>query len=158
VVSTTTTTTTVVTSTSEANTTTTSEDSNVVTTVEEAEAILRELWFGWFEGIYNQDEDRIKQVVGTQAMLDAAGAQFGVMEFAAAPDPALILLSDLEILRADQICLALWAGVSASFRPGATEGVQILRWASDRWIFAGFWTHRDDLWEADCDSQLDASF
>jgi hypothetical protein len=27
-----------------------------VETVEQAEAILRELWFGWFEGIYNEDE------------------------------------------------------------------------------------------------------
>ncbi|MGH8950519.1 MAG: hypothetical protein ACRDX9_03750, partial [Acidimicrobiia bacterium] len=61
-----TTTTTQVTTTTSAATTTT-DGSHVVTTVEEAEAILRDLWFGWFEGIYNQDEDRIREVVGTQA-------------------------------------------------------------------------------------------
>lgn len=157
-VETTTTTTTVATSTTAAGTTTTSNGSLVVTTVEEAEAILRELWFGWFEGIYNQDEDRIKEVVGTQAQLQAARNQFDRMEFGATPEPALITFSDLELLRADESCVAMWAEVSASFRPGATEGVQVLRRADDRWVFAGFWTHRDDLWEADCDSQLDASF
>ena len=39
-------------------TTTTVAESHVVETVAEAEEILRNLWFGWFEGIYNQDEDR----------------------------------------------------------------------------------------------------
>ena len=62
--------------------TTTTLESHVVTTVEEAEVILRELWFGWFEGIYNQDEDRIRDVVGSPTALDNALAQFGVMEFA----------------------------------------------------------------------------
>ena len=51
--------------------TTTTADSHVVETVEEAEEILRRLWFGWFEGIYNQDEDRIREVVATQRFLDA---------------------------------------------------------------------------------------
>ena len=76
-----TTTTTLVTTTTAAPTTSTTEVTHVVATVEEAEEILRTLWFGWFEGIYNQDENRIREVVGTQAMLDAARAQFGVMEF-----------------------------------------------------------------------------
>ena len=67
-----TTTTTLVTTTSAPPTTSTTEDTHIVATVGEAEEILRALWFGWFEGIYNQDEDRIREVVGTQAMLDAA--------------------------------------------------------------------------------------
>src|SRR3990172_2759115 len=48
-------------------TTSTTAESHVVTTVEEAEAVLRQLWLGWFEGIYNQDEERIREVVATQA-------------------------------------------------------------------------------------------
>ncbi|HSO50551.1 MAG TPA: hypothetical protein VLS86_08385 [Acidimicrobiia bacterium] len=138
--------------------TTTTSAGHVVTSVEEAEAILRQLWFGWFEGIYNQDEERIREVVGTQAMLDSARSQFGVMEFQAAPDPTSIAISDLEILRSDQGCLALWAGLSASFRPGASEGVQVLRLFDDRWVFVGLWTYKEDLWEADCESQLESSF
>ena len=46
--------------------TSTTTAAHVVTTVEEAEAILADLWFGWFEGIYNQDEARIREVVGSQ--------------------------------------------------------------------------------------------
>ncbi len=53
------------------STTETASESHVVETVEEAEEILRELWFGWFEGIYNQDEDRIREVVATEEFLSA---------------------------------------------------------------------------------------
>ena len=77
----TTTTTLVMTTTTAPPTTSTTEVTHIVATVGEAEEILRALWFGWFEGIYNEDEDRIREVVGTQAMLDAARSQFGVMEF-----------------------------------------------------------------------------
>ncbi len=66
--------------------------------VGEAEEILQTLWFGWFEGIYNQDEDRIREVVGTQAMLDAARSQFGVMEFEAAPTTEGVQFETSEIL------------------------------------------------------------
>ncbi len=45
------------------STTSTDADSHVVETVAEAEEILRQLWFGWFEGIYNEDVDRIREVV-----------------------------------------------------------------------------------------------
>jgi hypothetical protein len=129
--------------------------SHVVATAEEAEEILRNLWFGWFEGIYNQDEARIREVVGTQAMLDAAVAQFGVMEFVASPTPEAIVLGGLEILRSDTVCLATWASVTASFRSGSTEGVQVMRNTDGQWVVVGFWTHRNDLWEADCELPLD---
>jgi hypothetical protein len=135
--------------------TTTTEDTHVVTTVEEAEEVLRALWFGWFEGIYNQDENRIREVVGTEAMLEAGRSQFGVMEFSAVPRSESITVSDVEILRTDQGCLALWAVTTATFRPGVSEGVQILRRSGDRWVFVGSWVHRDDLWEADCESELE---
>ncbi|HEU4916491.1 MAG TPA: hypothetical protein VFV13_07995 [Acidimicrobiia bacterium] len=135
--------------------TTSTVGTHVVATVAEAEEILRSLWFGWFEGIYNQDEARIREVVGTQAMLEAARSQFGVMEFTAPPQSEAITSSEVEILRSDAECLATWASVSASFRPGSTQGVQILRYDQGRWVFVGSWTHREDLWEADCESPLD---
>jgi len=139
------------------STTTSTSDVHVVTTVEEAETILRELWFGWFEGIYNQDEDRIKEVVGTHAMVDAARRQFGAMEFLASPASDQITLSNLEILRSDQTCLATWIALSATFRPGSAQGVQVLRYGNSGWVFVGFWANREDLWEADCESQFESS-
>ena len=80
-----TTTTTLQTTTTVPPSTSTTEDTHIVATVGEAEEILRALWFGWFEGIYNEDEERIREVVGTQAMLESAQEQFGVMEFETAP-------------------------------------------------------------------------
>jgi hypothetical protein len=138
----------------EPNTTTTLE-THVVTTVEEAEAILRELWFGWFEGIYTQDEDRIKEVVGTETALDNAVAQFGEMEFLGPPTPAGISISDIEILRADSGCLAIWAQVASDFRTGSTQVVQVFRRPDESWLLVSLWTFRGDLWEADCESQLE---
>ena len=139
----------------ETTTTSTLPESHVVTTVEEAEEILRELWFGWFEGIYNQDEDRIKEVVASQPMLDAARDQFGVMEFAEIPNEEAFSFNDIEILKADEICLAVWANVRADFREGSTEGVHVLRARDATWVFVGYWQNRNDLWEADCESQLE---
>ncbi|MFQ5523113.1 MAG: hypothetical protein ACE5F5_06000, partial [Acidimicrobiia bacterium] len=82
-----TTTTLAATTTTAVGTTTTTIESHVVETVEEAEAILRELWFGWFEGIYNQDEDRIREVVATEEQVEDARAQFDVMTFTEPPTP-----------------------------------------------------------------------
>jgi len=143
------------TSTLEPNTSTTLE-THVVTTVEEAEAILRELWFGWFEGIYNQDEDRIREVVGTQAMLDAARAQFGVMEFTAAPDPSHLDYAGSEILRADQDCLVVWTDtVVSGFTTARTADVHVMRYSEGGWKLASLWQQKNDLWDTDCEGQLE---
>jgi hypothetical protein len=132
--------------------------SHVVATAEEAEEILRNLWFGWFEGIYNQDEARIREVVGTQAMLDAAVAQFGVMEFVAPPTPDAIAFQASEILHSSTTCLAVWSQSDASFlTPGAPrEGVDVLRSVDGSWLLTSTWAYREDLWEADCETPLES--
>jgi hypothetical protein len=137
--------------------TTSSAASHVVATVEEAEEILRNLWFGWFEGIYNQDEARIREVVGTQAMLDAARAQFGVMEFTAPPTAEAISIAELEVLRSDEVCLVLGVTGAAPFVDAAdnsVESVEVLRWARESWVLHSTWRYRNDLWEADCEGEL----
>ena len=152
----TTTTTQATTSTTAAATTSTTEDSHVVTTVEEAEEILRDLWFGWFEGIYNQDETRIREVVGTQAMLDAAREQFGVMEFQSAPSTHHLVYSQSEILRADEGCLVIWTTTTVSnFMEASTTDVHVLRIVRGDWTLVSLWQERNDLWEGDCDAQLE---
>jgi hypothetical protein len=136
--------------------TTTTAAGQMVTSVEEAEEILRELWFGWFEGIYNQDEERIREVVGTQAMLDAARAAFNA-PFTSEPSVEGVRLSSSELLRADQECLAVWTTVDVTdFRgQGAiSENVVVMRRVDDEWRLATTWTYKEDLWEADCESGL----
>ena len=135
-------------------TTSTIDDSHVVETVEEAEEILRELWFGWFEGIYNQDEERIREVVANPDLISSAVSQFGVMEFDQQPTSDSILISEVELLRSDSGCLGVWAVASGEFRQGSIEGVHVFRWDSATWLLINTWPLRDDLWEADCDVVL----
>lgn len=154
----TTTTTQPTTSTTAAVTTSTTEASHVVTTVEEAEEILRALWFGWFEGIYNQDETRIREVVGTQAMLDAALAAFENLEFVVSPEAPAIQFDNLEVLRSDSECLAVWVTGSAPFVDAPTTtstSVEVMRWTGDAWALVATWRFREDQWEADCDGELE---
>jgi hypothetical protein len=139
-------------------TTSSGTSSHVVTTVEEAEEILRELWFGWFEGIYNQDVARIKEVVGTQAMLDAARDAFGSASFESVPTLAGIAVSNTEILRSDEECLATYSRLDISGFAGSgsvEESVVVLRRVDDQWKLATLWINRNDLWETDCDSVLE---
>ena len=135
--------------------TTLGDGSHVVETEDEAEEILRELWFGWFEGIYNQDEDRIREVVGNPNQVEAAVEQFGEMEFDNAPTSEAIVISDMEILRSDESCLAIWGNVEAGFRDGALAGVHVFRSDDGRWLLINTWPLRGDLWSSDCEVSLD---
>jgi hypothetical protein len=128
-----------------------------VETVEQAEAILRELWFGWFEGIYNQDEDRIREVVVLEETVETARESFGTMSFSDRPALEDIQLANSELLRSDSDCLAVLADLDVSrFRPDATgtSGVYVMRRVDSRWKLLSVWPKQDDLWEADCDSRL----
>ena len=130
-------------------------DSHVVETVEEAEEILRELWFGWFEGIYNQDEGRIRQVVATEAFLDAGIRAFGTLTFTETPTASGLHFEELEILTANEECLAVWSVTTTSFLASdPRSGVEVVRWTDDGWRLASSWRFREDLWEADCEMQL----
>lgn len=126
--------------------------SHVVTTTEEAEEILRELWFGWFEGIYNQDEERIKQVVGSQQMLDAARDAFG-SDARSTP----LEVSDVEILHSAIDCLVLYGtlSISRSSDEAQETSVHVLRRIDDHWVFLSIWVQKDDLWQQDCESVLE---
>jgi hypothetical protein len=125
--------------------------SDVIETVEEAEEVLREFWIGWFEGIYNQDKDRIKEVVASQSQLDAAVAQFGVMEFAEPPTPASFAFVETEILLADTECLATFSEVHINgFATLSFSGVHVFRLVSNDWKLVSIWEHPDDLWEQEC--------
>jgi len=136
---------------------TTGEDSHVVQTVEEAEEILRELWFGWFEGIYNQDEERIREVVVLEETVETAKESFGSLSFSEAPTQQLIALSRTEVLRSDATCLAVWSELDVSgFRPDAvgSSGVYVIRHTDAGWALLSVWPNRNDVWEAECESLL----
>ncbi len=138
-------------------TTTTVAVSHVVETVEQAEAILRQLWFGWFEGIYNQDEGRIREVVATEHQLGLAIDQFGKMAFDRAPRLDDLAFSETEMLRTDSECLVTWTKLDLlGFSAGSTQDVHVFRWTGTQWGLFSLWSYPDDLWSQDCDAQLDS--
>ena len=135
-------------------TTTAGEGSHVVETVEEAEEILRELWFGWFEGIYHQDVERIREVVVLEETVETARESFGI-EFEREPRRDDIEFFETEILRSDTECLAVWAEMQLTgFREGTSDGVYVLRRVDQAWARLSTWIEQGDLWEADCESTL----
>jgi hypothetical protein len=152
----TTTATDVFTSTTPTSTTLANSESHVVETVEEAEEILRELWFGWFEGIYNQDEDRIREVVATEEFLNAGIEAFEALEFTSPPTREAISFDDTELLEATAECIAIWTTGTVEFLGTNREntGVDVLRRTNNTWQILSTWLYKDDLWQADCESRL----
>jgi len=141
---------------SSTSTTETASESHVVETVEEAEEILRELWFGWFEGIYNQDEDRIREVVATEEFLSAGIEAFDTLEFTSPPTPEAISFDDTELLEATAECIAIWTTGRVEFLGSNREntGVDIVRRINNTWQILSTWLYKEDLWQADCESRL----
>ncbi|HUF16067.1 MAG TPA: hypothetical protein VMQ46_09250 [Acidimicrobiia bacterium] len=144
------------TTTAPGTTTSTNDDSHVVETVEEAEEILRELWFGWFEGIYNQDEERIREVVATEQFYESGVDAFGTLDFTDAPSPDGLRFFELEVLMSTNDCLATWSVTIPEFLDVSQprSGVEVMRLVDSEWKFASAWQLRNDLWEADCEAQL----
>lgn len=137
------------------NTSSTSgEESHVVETVEEAEEILHAFLFTWFSSIYERDEEKLRSVIGNPRQVEAGLAQFGQMEFSSEPTPNGIIVNQIEILRADERCLAVWSESGADFRGGVSSIVHVFQWNEGSWLFINTWLHRDDLWEADCESEV----
>ena len=136
--------------------TTSTAESHVVETVEEAKAILRELWFGWFEGIYNQDEDRIREVVATEEFLNAAISAFGSLNFVAPPVPEAIHFDETEVLMSTGDCLVVWTRGTVDFLSDAPSqsSVDVLRLYGSTWKTFSTWKLKGDLWERDCEAAL----
>ncbi|MCI0543620.1 MAG: hypothetical protein L0Z49_04120, partial [Actinobacteria bacterium] len=86
-----------------------------------------------------------------------AKEQFGVMEFIAPPTPEALVFTEVEILRSDEECLAVWAVTDAQALLGSgasTSGVEVLRWRETGWVMLSSWVYRDDLWQNDCSALL----
>jgi hypothetical protein len=156
----TTTTTTVPTTTTAAPTTTTTEPATTTLSEEarraEVEAILQDLWFGWFDAIYRKDEGALWEVVATSAGHEdgiAAMAQSDL--FTSIPELVGVEVQVTQILLDRPDCLVTHHNIDVSaFRgEGAVgESVTVL-WpdAEGNWRFATHWQHPNDLWLGDCD-------
>ena len=148
-----------VTTSSTSTASTTLPDSHVVTSVEEAEEILRELLYSRFLAIFEEDEVLLQELVASEGAYDSGRDAFGQVGFSQQPTRGAIGLSALELLRADESCMAVWTALDTSEfleGNGVSSGVVVLRRSDGRWKWMSLWQHKNDLWEADCESLLDS--
>ena len=146
------------TSTSTASTTT-SGATTLTTTAEqrlaEVEALLQELWFGWFDAIYRKDPDALWKVVATTRNYDAGVAAMETMTFIAPPSVEAVLFDELEILldRADCLVVSQTLNLSDFRGPDAVGSTVSVLWDDARrgFRFATDWEFPNDLWLQDCD-------
>lgn len=147
------------TTTTSAPSTTTAAATTLTTTAEqrlaEVEALLQELWFGWFDAIYRKDPEALWDVVATTTFYDDGVAAMDSMEFIAAPSLNDVLIGDLTILLDRTDCLVVEHFVDMSHFRGVTgdNTVRVL-WPDERYgfRFATAWRFPNDLWLADCDN------
>ncbi|HKX74667.1 MAG TPA: hypothetical protein VJR05_04680 [Acidimicrobiia bacterium] len=127
----------------------------------EVEALLQELWFGWFDAIYRKDPDALWEVVATTRRYDAGLAAMESMTFEGAPSPESISISRLMILLDRPDCLVVDHDVDVTaFRGEGAVGQSVSVLWSDQergWRFATSWASPDDLWEQDCDLEREVT-
>jgi hypothetical protein len=143
-----------------ASTTTTTEPDTTTTIsaearIAEVEAILRDLWFGWFDAIYRKDADALWEVVATSTGYEDGLAAMQTLEFLVQPTAETTYVSVREILldRADCLVVALELQAQGYLGPDATTVSVDVLWPDERygWRLATRWTDRNDQWLSDCD-------
>ncbi|MEX2624809.1 MAG: hypothetical protein WD651_13905 [Acidimicrobiia bacterium] len=121
----------------------------------EVEMILQELWFGWFDAIYNKDADALWEVVATAPRHDAGVAAMEGLDFVAAPTLDEIRIREVVILldRADCLVVENSVDMTAFLGIVGDSTVNVL-WPDQRygWRFATDWTNAADRWLDDCDN------
>ena len=110
-----TTTTTIASTTTAVVTSTTSAEQRI----EEVEAILSDLWFGWLDAIYRKDADALWEVVATTPQHDAGVSAMETVEFLAPPDSRRHHQSRwTKILLDREDCLVTYSTTQVSFMSG----------------------------------------
>ena len=138
----------------------TNAESTTVTTsaaqrTAEVEALLQDLWFGWFDAIYRKDPDALWQVVATTTFHNAGVAQMESMEFIAAPTRNQVVIADLTILLDRRDCLVVENSIDmTAFRGFLGDTTVTVMWPDERYglRFATGWQFANDLWLNDCDN------
>ncbi len=129
------------------------------TTLEQREAevaaILQDLWFGWFDAIYQKDPDALWEVVATEekhrAGVEAMNSDF----FLSAPTVEGLGVELRQILLDRTDCLVTYASLDATqFRgtSATTTRVDVMWPAIDgSWRLATAWDAPGGSWILDCD-------
>lgn len=131
----------------------TSTTTNEEARVEEVRLILEDLYFRWFEAIYNNDEEAVRQVIATERGLANFQRAVDESDLPDPPDEGDINIQSLEILQDDSDCLVTYSHLDLTRWRGAgaqSEVVDVLWPSGHGWRFATSWQSKEDLWQDDC--------
>ena len=120
----------------------------------EVEEILRDFYYGWFDGLYRHDIDTIDRIAGSQAVLEQGIRGFGRLEFTAVPSRDAIGVDVKNVLLDRADCLVVSADID--FRSFvATEevmaAVDVFFRVGDGWGRAISYKYEQELWLVACD-------
>lgn len=127
---------------------------------EEVRLILQDLYFRWFDAIYRNDEEAVREIAATQNNLDDFRNAIEEMDLPSAPDPGDIQIHDVEVLRWDESCLVVYSVLDLSNWRGdgaISEGVDVLLPVEGEWRLGTAWGNKSDLWQQDCEIEPDIS-
>ncbi|MEX2653986.1 MAG: hypothetical protein WD532_03045 [Acidimicrobiia bacterium] len=146
-----TTTTTVVPTTVLPTTTTTSV---VVDREIEIEEILRDFYFGWFDGIYRQNVDTLDRVAGSTEVFESGVAAFGKPKYTAAPTREAVGVEVKNVLLDRPDCLVVSADID--FRSfididRVMPAVDVFFRVGDGWGRAVSYQYEKEMWQFACD-------
>ncbi|CAN5878210.1 hypothetical protein BH23ACT5_BH23ACT5_14090 [soil metagenome] len=123
---------------------------------EEVRLILEDLWFRWFDAIYHDDEEAVREVVSTQRGLDDFAQAVAQMDLPRKPQRGDVRVQAVEVLRDDDDCLVVFHDLDLTEWRGPDSQsslVDVLFPYESGWRFATTWQNRNDLWEADCEAE-----
>src|SRR5690606_17654398 len=115
---------------------------------------LEDLYYRWFDAIYHNDEEAVREVIATERYLEDFMRAASSHTYPRPPEHSEIRISDIEILRDGAECLVVFVELDLSEWlddqiPGST--VQVMYPQGNSWAFASNWQHKGDLWEQDCE-------
>lgn len=124
--------------------------------LEEVRLILEDLYYRWFDAIYRNDEEAVREVIATEDRLEAFQEMAANHSYPSAPDPAQIRTKDVEILEDSPDCLVVHSTLDLTEWLGegmTSSGVDVLWPHTDGWRRATLWAHPQDLWRTDCEAE-----
>lgn len=122
--------------------------------VSQVEDIMRDLYFGWFDGLYRKDMDTIDAVAGTEAVLGWAERAFDTVRFRQPPTRDAIGIEVKRILLDRPDCLVVSADVDYRAivdTDTISTTVDVYFRVGDGWGFATKYKYERELWLVDCD-------
>ncbi|MEX1044398.1 MAG: hypothetical protein WD020_07135 [Acidimicrobiia bacterium] len=133
---------------------TTTTTSVVVDRETEIEEILRDFYFGWFDGIYREDVATLDRVAGSKEVFESGVAAFGKPKFTTEPTRDAVGVKVKNVLLDRPDCLVVSADIDfQSFIDidRVMPAVDVFFRVGDGWGRAISYQYEKEMWQFACD-------